>query len=211
MANPKIFGIGFQKPGTTSLMRALRLFGYKVIGQKRWDDPEIFKNVPQAAFAMLDDFDAFQDHPWPNIYKELDRHCPDSKFILTLRPSDEWIASVVRHFGRTSTPMREWVYGVGSPMGNETAYIERYERHNRDVLDYFKERPGDLLVMRITEGDGWEKLCPFLGKGLRDIPFPRVNEADVREQRNRSVYKVRARLHSMLSRVGLAHLMRRPG
>jgi len=210
MANAKIFGIGFQKTGTTSLMRALRLLQYKVIGQMTWDDPDIAKNVLKSAFALLDDFDAFQDHPWPNLYKELDLECPNSKFILTLRPTDRWIASVVRHFGRTSSPMREWTYGAGAPAGNEAIYIERYEQHNKEVQEYFKDRPGDLLVMRITEGEGWEKLCPFLGKGLGDIPFPRVNEAGVRERRNSPLYRLHSRLHAILSRAGLHRFLSRP-
>ena len=43
--------------------------------------------------------------------------------------------------------MRKWVYGVGFPQGNEDIYLERYKFHNEDVLNYFKDRPGDLLVV----------------------------------------------------------------
>ena len=71
------------------------------------------------AFKLANRFDAFQDNPWPILYKELDRQFPDSKFILTLRPSDEWIRSVVSVFGDEETAVREWIYGVGHPKGNE--------------------------------------------------------------------------------------------
>ena len=33
--------------------------------------------------------------------------------------------------------------------------------------------PGErLLVMDITAGDGWDKLCAFLDLAARDEPFP---------------------------------------
>jgi Sulfotransferase domain len=29
--------------------------------------------------------------------------------------------------------------------------------------------------MDITNGDGWDKLCPFLGLDIPDTPFPKSN------------------------------------
>ena len=43
--------------------------------------------------------------------------------------------------------MREWIYGVGHPEGNEDVYIARYERDNREVMEYFKHRSEQLLVL----------------------------------------------------------------
>lgn len=54
--------------------------------------------------------------------------------------------------------------------------IAGYHRHHADVRRYFADRPDDLLEMRIAEGDGWEKLCPFLGVEVPDGEFPRTNE-----------------------------------
>jgi hypothetical protein len=131
---------------------------------------------------LVEKHDAFQDNPWPILYREIDQKYPGSKFILTLRPTDDWIRSVVSHFGSQVTPMRKWIYGVGSPKGSEQIYIDRYEKHNEGVLRYFSDRPKDLLVLRITEGDGWERLCPFLGvKEVPSIAFPRANTAEDRE------------------------------
>ena len=49
-----------------------------------------------------------------------------------------------------------------------------YEQHRDAAMRYFADRPDDLLVMDITAGDGWEKLCPFLGVDVpADTPFPR--------------------------------------
>jgi hypothetical protein len=177
----KVFGIGFHKTATSSLALALRVLGYRVTGPNGVNDPDISQKVHTMADELISRFDAFQDNPWPLLYRELDAKVPGSKFVLTVRPADRWIKSVVRHFGSESTPMRTWIYGVGSPLGNEDTYVARYERHNREVLDYFKDRPDDLLVMRIAEGDGWEKLCPFLGLNPPPCPFPHVNKSTTRE------------------------------
>jgi hypothetical protein len=50
-------------------------------------------------------------------------------------------------------------------------YIAAYERHHADVRRYFAGR-SDLLEMDLTAGDGWDKLCPFLGLDPPGEPFP---------------------------------------
>jgi hypothetical protein len=40
------------------------------------------------------------------------------------------------------------------------------------VKEYFRDRPDDLLVMNICAGEGWEKLCPFLGLAIPKVKFP---------------------------------------
>ncbi len=178
----KVFCIGFHKTGTTSLAAALTTLGYRVTGPNGVRDPDIGKNVYVLADSLVEEFDAFQDNPWPVIYKYLDEKCPNSRFILTIRDSDSWIESQVRHFGHRETPMRRWIYGVGCPEGNEEIYINRFEKHNEEVIDYFKERPNDLLVLDLTKGDGWGKLCSFLGSDVPDAPFPHANKSSERKK-----------------------------
>lgn len=172
----KVFGIGFHKTGTSSLGRALSLLGYKVRGEAGISNPNIALEVEKIAFRLAEKFDAFQDNPWPILYQQLDQKYPNSKFILTIRDTDSWIKSVVKHFGTKDTPMRKWIYGVGHPQGNEDIYIERYQRHNQEVLEYFKDRPNDLLVINLAEGTEWEKLCSFLNKTIPNVPFPHSNK-----------------------------------
>ena len=177
----KVFCIGFHKTGTTTLEVALKKLGYRVTGSFGTKDPDIASKVHDMAYAMVERFDAFEDNPWPILYKELDARFPGSKFILTRRPAEAWIRSQVKDFATTETPMRRWIYGenAGCPAGNEDTYIERYERHNREVLEYFSDRPGDLLVMDIPADAGWEKLCAFLGHDVPDKPFPHANKASL--------------------------------
>jgi len=157
--------------------KALKLLGYRVTGGNWVKEEGIGEVVLERALALVRQYDAFQDNPWPILYKELDQAFPGSKFILTMRPAEKWFASMAKNFGTDRTPMREWIYGVGYPEGNEALYVERYNRHNREVLEYFANRPQDFLVMDLAAGDGWEKLCPFLGVPLHDAPFPHANQA----------------------------------
>ena len=185
MTTPKVFGIGFHKTGTSSLAQALSKLGYKMCNAVGVHDPQASVNAIPLAIKTAQSFDTFRGNPWSFQFRVFDDEFPGSKFILTMRDPDGWISSAVRHFGRKTTPMREWIYGAGSPYGNEDLYRERYERHTREVLEYFRDRPGDLLVMNIIKGDGWNVLCPFLDKAKPDIPFPHANEASAREQRKR--------------------------
>ena len=184
---PKVFCIGFHKTGTSSLRKALETLGYRVTGPNGRKDPDIAENVLPLAFGLVEQFDAFQDNPWPIIYKELDCRYPGSKFILLRRPTEAWIKSVVDHFGTKDTPMRKWIYGVGHPKGNEDIYTRRYDLHNEQVMKYFEHRPDDLIVMDYTQGDGWGKLCPFLGCEIPDAPYPHANKgSDRKDRRNKA-------------------------
>lgn len=171
----KIFCIGFHKTGTTSLAEALELLGYRVTGPNGVGDPDIATNALKMALGLVPLYDAFQDNPWPILFRELDAAFPGSRFILTERPPEAWIRSVVNHFGSRSTPMRQWIYGEGAPSGNEALYLSRYNAHNEAVLAYFAGRPGDLLRLPITAGAGWTELCAFLGHAVPRRPFPHAN------------------------------------
>jgi hypothetical protein len=76
--------------------------------------------------------------------------------------------------------MREWIYGHGDPEGHESEYLERYVRHREDVMGYFAGREEKaFMVLRIMEGEGWDKICTFLGLPVpRDLPFPHLNRTD---------------------------------
>ena len=178
---PKVFCIGFHKTGTTSLNDALTRLGYRVTGPDGVMDQNISDNVLDMCVELTKEYDAFIDNPWPIMFKEMDELYPESKFILTLRPVDKWYKSICRHFQETITPMREFIYGVGCPVGNESVYKERYLRHYDSVREHFSGRDNDLLEFNLVEGDSWDKLCTFLGeKPLNDV-FPHRNKGNYEE------------------------------
>ncbi len=178
----KIFCVGFHKTGTTSLAAALTCLGYRVTGPNWIANPNIRVEALNLALSLVPQYDAFQDNPWPILFRELHQEFPHAKFILTIRPPDEWIRSVVQHFGTETPPMREWIYGPGhgSPLGSEEIYIARVTEHNRAVWEYFQRAPHSLLTLQITAGDGWKALCSFLDKPIPSSPFPYLNAATSR-------------------------------
>ena len=174
MGRQKVFGIGFQKTGTSTLKSALEILDYTVAGRFRIEGETIDDAVIERAIRMAATVDAAKHSPWPLLYRELDDAFPGARFILTIRDIDAWWASVLTRFGGKSTEMRAWIYGAGDPEGNEDLYKARYEAHNAEVLEYFADRPDDLLVFAIADGEGWDELCPFLGEPIPTEPFPHV-------------------------------------
>lgn len=127
-------------------------------------------------WEIVENYNAFEDNPWPVLFRQLDKKYPDSKFILTIREDEKWLNSVLNHFGGTSTDMRKWIYGVGDPVGNEKIYLHRYQQHNREVKEFFNTRSDDLLIMNFEEGDGWDKLCAFLNHKKPKAKFPHTHK-----------------------------------
>ncbi len=184
----KVFVIGFQKTGTTSMGAALETLGYHLGGGFRVNHPRgvpiplpiTQEKLASAARSFALRADAFEDNPWPIVFREMDQAFPGSKFILTRRDPATWIDSMIRHFGVDANPMRTFIYGHGSPVGHEAQYIARYQRHIDKVLAYFAQRPDDLLILNLEDAD-WPELCDFLGKPRPHEPFPHRNRAEERE------------------------------
>ena len=204
MKKSKVFGIGFHKTATTSLKIALHTLGYNVTGPNGVNDPDIRNNINAMVEKISQKFDAFQDNPWPIVFKRMDEMHPGSKFILTTRNPDEWIRSQVRHFGIRTTPMREMIYGVGCPAGNEDVFVRRMLTHNSDVIDYFRGRSKDLLVIDITREGNWEPICSFLDEPVPTSAFPHANRAVDREERrlhSRRLVWIIQRAHNRLRHI----------
>lgn len=174
----KIFCIGFQKTGTTSLGTTLEILGYKVCGV-RYDLIDVIR---EGHWSQMDEVimqhDAFKDNPWPVIYKTLDEKYPGSKFILTTRDESAWIKSLVNHFGTTPSVMQDFIYGKAYPKGNEDLYREIYQKHNQDVKAYFEKRPEDLLVIDLTHEKKWDRICHFLSLPVPTAAFPHENKGE---------------------------------
>ncbi len=175
----KIIGVGFQKTGTSTLREALKILGYTVKDTSTRPLIPILRGNYQKVLRMIRDYDAVEDTPWYMIYKELDQLIPGSKFILTIRDEESWYKSVSKHIGDLRSPQHEWIYGKGKglPRDDKQNTLWVYNKHNKEVLEYFKDRPDDLLVLDFTKGDKWEKLCSFLNKDIPDLPFPHANKS----------------------------------
>lgn len=172
----KIICIGFMKTGTTSLRKALNILGYTVKENSPGALLPILKGNYEKVFSIARNYDALADKPWFMIYKELDREFPGSKFILTIRDNESWYQSVSRHLGELRTAQHEWIYGRGKglPKEHKENALKVYSAHNKNVTDYFRDRPGDLLILDLSKDDNWKKLCEFLGREIPVEQFPHL-------------------------------------
>ena len=166
----KVFGVGFHKTGTSSLGRAFELLDYKSClgaNELRNNLGELkmmrclFSGDHELLYKYADQYDAFTDLPWFAIYKSLDTHYPNSKFILTIREEDAWLASAKRYFGNSASPFRLWLYGLPNPMSNDDVFLNKYKAHNQEVINYFSGR-NCLLVIDCNEENKWEEYVTFL-------------------------------------------------
>jgi hypothetical protein len=196
----KVIGIGFHKTGTSTLDLILSKLGYKVLDYRVDLAEDLFKNDFSRIFKLTDSHDAFEDNPWAVLYKELDERYPNSKFIVTTRDEEKWLKSMINHFGDADSEMRRWIYGVGHPKGNEDVFLERYRRHYKEVGEYFKDRPDDIIWVSWGKGDGWEKICSFLSQPIPSIPFPHANKRSYKKKKSRPRFiKLKTFLYKVFS------------
>jgi hypothetical protein len=177
----KVFGIGLNKTGTKTLGACLRHFGFNHMSCRR-DLLEAFRtNRWDEVFAVTDQYDSFEDWPYPLMYRELlQRYGSKAAFILTTRDTPEiWLESLKTH-SLQSNPDRHcrlMAYGYNYPHGYEHEHIEFYDVHNRSVVRHFAERgaSSQLLTICWEQGHGWKELCHFLQVAEPETAFPHAN------------------------------------
>jgi hypothetical protein len=201
----KVFCIGRNKTGTTSMASALSSLGYRVGNQRKallllddWTKRK-FKRIIRYCRSA----DAFQDMPFSiaDTYRAMDLAFPGSKFILTVRDSpEEWYTSLIRSHtrivnkGRVPTAndlkrcpivrkgwlwyVQELIYGIdASTLYDKAIYTEHYESHNQQIIEYFKLRESTLLVLNLRDPLAMRRLCEFLGVGYVGQTMPHLNSS----------------------------------
>jgi hypothetical protein len=179
----KVFGVGLSRTGTRSLTEALHVLGFDTVHYPT--DRATLDTLIRgdARFPLLEHYDGITDITVAPYYEDLDHAWPGSKFVLTVRDEDSWLRSCHNHW------TNPWAYkkeGKGkehqvymdtqrfleaavyaSYKFNEDRFRRAYHRHVDNVTRYFTGRQGDLLVLDIVAGNGYEQLAPFL-----DVPVP---------------------------------------
>ena len=200
----KIFIIGQNKTGTTSIKNTFEDMGY-LVGNQRHAElmyNDYFKKDFKPLLKYCRSAEVFQDFPfsYPETYKHVDNFFPKSKFILTVRDSSEqWYNSITkfhaRRFGNGSIPSMEdlqratyvekgWVWKIfsylyppkGKDIYNKGQLMQTYIDYNKEIIDYFKERPKDLLVLNLSEENAFQKFINFLDIKTSLTNFPWENK-----------------------------------
>jgi len=180
----RVFGIGMHKTGTTSLASALNTLGFECA---HWPSPrwarDVWEEVSQHGRSpTLERHMAATDLPMPLLYRQLDLNYPGSKFVLTVRSEENWLRSVKNHWETETNRFRaSWdedcftnkVHSelYGRKKFDAEIFLARYRRHNAEVKEYFRDSPGDLLVMD-ADHPGWLDLCLFLGRAVPNVAYP---------------------------------------
>ena len=203
---PKIFCIGRNKTGTTSIKKVFKDLGF-IVGDQH-NAEELLPYYKAGNFDPIIKYclsaQVFQDFPFscPETFKYVDKAYPGSKFILTVRDSPEqWYQSLINFhsklFGKGKIPDKEalqqanycwkgWVWECNrilysSPetdIYNRTILINSYNEYNECVKNYFSNRPNDFIVLNISKTESYSQLMNFLGIESSFTSFPWENKTE---------------------------------
>lgn len=182
---PKVFAIGLSRTGTSSLHAGLRRLQYHSV---HWLNPISHDLIQQKDFLL---FDAFSDICVSHQFEWLFHTYPNSKFIYTTRDVQNWSTSIQSHYERmhgnrrlenlrTSSYKARFRNAGGEMDSNLYARHESWEdaylAFDTRVRRFFDESRNDrFLELAVVKGEGWEKLCPFLGHVQPETAFPYLN------------------------------------
>lgn len=109
----------------------------------------------------------------------LDKTYPQSGFILQTRNREMWFQSRLAHYDDylrdKDRPRRKYKDGWRWTQESPDQWLKEWDMHHRAAKQYFAGRD-NFMIMDVCEGDGYEKLCSFLGLANVDEPFPHKNK-----------------------------------
>lgn len=199
----KIVGAGLGRTGTLSMKRALEQLGFGPCHHMI----EVFMHPESVPLwidagdgrpdwdAIFRDYASMVDYPGARYWRQLAEHYPEAKVLLTLRDPDAWFESTQATIFAPNSPavnappemkrfFASFIGEFGERLHDRAFMTDHFRRHNALVQATIpKER---LLVYEV--GEGWTRLCAFLGVPVPDTPFPSEN--------SREEFRARQQQHS---------------
>ena len=163
----KIFCIGYNKTGTTTLGKSFELLGYRNSTFNHVVYKYLYlRGSKRAILNYTSKFDSFDDLPWlkEDMIPLLDETFPGSRWIYLERDEVSWKKSY-----KTWTASKGWVRDIEEGWSG-------YCRHRDFVLQYFRDR-NDFLILDVRDPQGFKKLASFLGTMATDESFPIYNKS----------------------------------
>lgn len=195
----KIFCIGYNKTGTTSLYRAIEELGFKGCNLRKGEDLlySIKANEWNEVYKFCSTAQVFKDIPFslPSVWKKLYETYPNAKFILSERDdADQWFNSIKnfhkKGFGLSDDPTWEdiesieyvkkgfvaeymkYTFGKPDKPYDKQSLIESYKLHNSEIKKFFKGKE-NFITVNVSNNDDYQRLCKFLNKPVsKDSKFP---------------------------------------
>lgn len=123
-------------------------------------------------------YDAFSDiGELSRRFRLLDRQYPGSRFVMTVRPLEAWVASRRTHAERNARLQARGKYFGSFVEVDEELWRAQWNTQVTAAREYFAGRM-EFLEVDITSDPCWQPLCSFLDFPEPSVPFPCVNRAD---------------------------------
>ena len=170
----KVFCIGYNKTGTTTLGKSFEMLGYRHSSFKKkiWEDYYANRKMKKL-LKYAAKFDSFDDLPWrkEEMIPILDTTFPNSKFVYLQRDEASWKKS-----------FSNWVFNVRGRYPDVEKGWQNYKKHEAFVFDYFRNCDKDrFIILNVRDEHGFKKLANFLGKDTDRHKFPHYNKAVYKE------------------------------
>ena len=182
----RVFCIGLNKTGTSSLHVALNILGYNSVHAKTPDGINIKQKIESNFHEGIDIIDGLKGYTafldWDKdetshlIFKEFHKQYPKSKFILNTRELNSWLDSREKHVLRNQKKKKENPEKDISWLEiKRDEWEKHFKEHHRNVYEYFDDKKDELLTYDVTQNQGWKPLCDFLGCAVPRTAFPKAN------------------------------------
>lgn len=188
----KIFGIGLNKTGTSSLKQAIEILGFgpavsqREVARAGLVNEVLLRGEYERALDWAEEYRVFEDRPWNvhDMYRRLDERFPDSRFVLTVRDEENWWRSLERWVTVVKPEsLPRYLVHLALQELDKDAAIESFRRYNAEVVAYFRNTdPDKLMVVDFAAGVGWDALCDFLGRPTPEVEFPHANRQGHRDR-----------------------------
>lgn len=167
--NSKVFCIGYNKTGTTTIGKSLEMLGYRNTSFNKKVFSKYYKNNKiEKVLDYTARFDSADDLPWLKVdmIPILDRTFPKSKFIYLTRDEESWKES-----------LSEWSFNRTGKYPDIESELKQFRNHKAFVFDYFENRDNeDFIILDVRDPVGFKKLADFLDKKTDREGFPHFNE-----------------------------------
>ena len=166
----KVFCLGMNRTGSTSLYEYLLELGYNATHDPNW----WYWRVKSG----LDQFDAYTDgyegyKPWrtyPNLWL-LQFWFPDAKFVINTRPLDAWLTSRLKH---NSANYRKWKRKT-DPHSLLKGWVRNRNHWHRKLIRFSEEYPEKTLWVNIHDPEASAMLKEFIAIKT-DVALPHSNQ-----------------------------------
>ena len=187
----KVVGSGLGRTGTKSMQTALNMLGFGPCHHM----VEVFAH-PESMQLWIDaregrpdwdlifkDYQSMVDYPGAAFWREIADHYPDAKVLHTVRDPDKWFDSTqATIFAQQGATRRDGdslqdrffaaIMGDMRPHLDDRAWMTDYFRRHTEAVKA-AIAPERLLVYEV--GEGWDRLCKFLGVPVPAEPYPSEN------------------------------------